>query len=194
MASADATDHGMPGRFCLFCLVPFHRVRLTDRITYRPSARSFLAAGLMPGLPACRLTAGPLGGAEIAAVVLAEGVLLAFADLRVRVDVRGVFDLVLGHGQHDQLAVEPGPVDRREALPGAEQAGLHKDPPRLPGLVVEVHLADLADPVALGVDSGAVAVIRTVLRGGHSCLPLAGGRACRYPGHAARYKACSATL
>ncbi len=37
MASADATDHGMPGRFCLFCLVPFHRVRLTDRITYRPS-------------------------------------------------------------------------------------------------------------------------------------------------------------
>jgi len=65
--------------------------------------------------------AGLHGGAESGAVVLAEGVLFAFADARVRVDVGGVLDLVLGHGQHDQLlAVEPGTADRREALPGPE--------------------------------------------------------------------------
>src|SRR5579871_4102851 len=130
-----------------------------------------LLTGRLPGLPTCRLTTGLLGGVEVAAVVPTERALLAFADIRVWVDVRGVLDLILGHGQHNQLAVEPGSLDRREALPGAEQAGLPQDPLRLPGLLVEVHLADLADPVALGVNSGTVAVIRTVLRGGHSCLP-----------------------
>ena len=73
-------------------------------------------------------------GAEIAAVVLAESVLLAFADLRVRVDVRGVFDLVLRHGQHDQLAVEPVPLDRREALPGAQQASAGEIEGTRPGI------------------------------------------------------------
>src|SRR6185437_12451856 len=117
--------------------------------------------------------AGMHGGAESGAVVLAEGVLFAFADARVRVDVRGVLDLVLGHGQHDQLlAVEPGTADRREALPGPEQTGLHEDPFGLPGLVVEVHLGDLADPVAFGVDSGAADVLLVVLRRGHGCLPF----------------------
>src|SRR5690348_5794144 len=122
-------------------------------------------------LPAFRVTAGLPGGAKIAAVVLAQGVLLALADVRVLVDVRGVLDLILGHGEHDQLlAVEPGSVDRREALPGAQQAGLHENPHRLPGLLVAVHLGDLADPVALGVDSGAVDVLLSVLRGGHGGL------------------------
>jgi hypothetical protein len=57
--------------------------RLRSSTTYFPAA--FL------------LTAGPLGDAEVTAVVLAEGVLLAFADVRVSVDVRGVLHLVLGH-------------------------------------------------------------------------------------------------
>src|SRR6185437_12696899 len=64
-----------------------------------------------------------------------------------------------------------GTADRREALPGPEQAGLHEDPFGLPGLVVEVHLGDLADPVAFGVDSGAADVLLVVLRRGHGCLP-----------------------
>src|SRR6185437_9788563 len=73
--------------------------------------------------------AGLRGGAESGAVVLTEGVLFAFAEARVRVDVRGVLDLVLGHGQHDQLlAVEPGTANRRDALPAPEQAELRADP------------------------------------------------------------------
>src|SRR5690348_13418386 len=146
-------------------------------------------------LPAFRVTAGLPGGAKIAAVVLAQGVLLALADVRVLVDVRGVLDLILGHGQHDQLlAVEPGSVDRRETLPGAQQAGLHENPHRLPGLLVAVHLGDLADPVALGVDSGAVDVLLSVLRGGHGDLSLcARCRAHRRPARTTRYKTRRAT-
>src|SRR2546429_5412419 len=69
--------------------------------------------------------------------------------------------------------VDPGSVDRREALPGAEQASLHENPQRLPGLVIEVHLGDLADPVALGVDSDVAEVLLlSVLRAGHGCLPF----------------------
>src|SRR2546421_12109280 len=90
--------------------------------------------------------------------------------------------------------VDPGSVDRREALPGAEQASLHENPQRLPGLVIEVTLGDLADAVALGVDSDVAEVLLlSVLRAGHSCLPFAGCRACGRPGHATRYKACRAT-
>jgi hypothetical protein len=63
------------------------------------------------------------GGAKITAVVLRPGVVLAFADVRVGVDVRGVLDLIHGHGQYDQLlAVQPESVDRCESLPGAHQA------------------------------------------------------------------------
>ena len=108
--------------------------------------------------------------------MLAEGVLLAFTELRVPVDVRRVFDLVLGNGQHDPLAVAPGSVDRRKALPGAKQAGLHENPQWLLCLVIEVHLADLADPVALGVDGSAVDILLRILRDGHSYLPGAGCR------------------
>jgi hypothetical protein len=42
MAWVAATDHGVPGRFCLD---PAHRVRLTNRITYRPSGMR------LPGRP-----------------------------------------------------------------------------------------------------------------------------------------------
>jgi len=110
-------------------------------ITCRLSTCAFLTADLVSCLLAFRMTPGLPGGAELGAVALAKSVLLAFADARIRVDVRSVLNLVLGHGKHDQLlTVEPGSADRREALPGPEQAGLHEDPFRLPGLVVEVHL------------------------------------------------------
>jgi hypothetical protein len=69
-----------------------------------------------------------------------------------------VLDLLLGYGEYDPFAVDSGSVNRREAVLGAKQAGLHEDPLRLPSVVVEVHLADLADSVAIGVDSGAVDV------------------------------------
>jgi len=135
------------------------------------------------------MTAGLPGGAELGAVVLTEGVLLAFADARIRIDVRSVLDLLLGHGQHNQLvAVETGFADRREALPGPEKAGLYKDPFGLPGLVIEVHLCDLADPVALGVDSGAADVLLSVLRDGHGCLLLPDAAHADVRGHATRYK------
>src|SRR5215472_12247059 len=80
------------------------------------------------------LPAGLLGAAEVAAVVLAQRFLLAVAELLAAFDVRGVLDLVLGHGKHDQFAVEPRSADRREALPGAKQAGLYQHPLWLAGL------------------------------------------------------------
>src|SRR5690348_10665192 len=119
------------------------------------------------------LTAGLVAGAESAAVMLAQRFLLAVAELLAAFDVRGVLDLVLGHGQHDQLTVELRSADRRVALPGAKQAGLYQHPLWLAGLLVEEHLADLADPIAFSIDRGAVDVVRTVLRGGHGCLPCA---------------------
>src|SRR5207248_6350937 len=146
------------------------------------------------GLLAFLVTAGRCGGAEVAAVVLAEGVLLALAELLVPVDIRGALDLVLGHGKYDPLAVELGSVDRREAMPGTEQAGFHENPQWLPRLVVEVHLADLADPAALGVHGGAVDVSVRVLRGGHNYLPYAGCHSCGPPGRATSRKACDSTL
>src|SRR6185312_12144712 len=158
-------------------------------ITSAPGAASLTRQGGDDGRSA-RVAAYRLpDDAEIAAIVLAEGVLLAVADVRVPVDAGGVLDLVLGHGQHDQFLVEPGPVNRREAVPGAEQARLDQDPLRLPGLVVEIHLADLADAVALGVDSGAVDVLLSVvLRCGHGCLPSPVPRV-RMPSHATKSKA-----
>src|SRR6266516_6427197 len=111
--------------------------------------------------PGCLLPAGLLGGAESAAVILAQRFLLAVAELLAAFDVRGVLDLVLGHGQHGQLTVELRSADRREALPGAKQAGLYQHPLWLAGLLVEEHLADLADPVAFGIDRGTVDVVRT---------------------------------
>ena len=70
-------------------------------LTFRPSECGILVAGPFSGLSACPVTAAPRGGAETAAVVLAEGDLLVFAEMCIRVDVRGVLDLLLGHGQHD---------------------------------------------------------------------------------------------
>lgn len=46
------------------------------------------------------LSAGPLSGAALA-VILAQRFLLAVAELLATFDVRGVLDLVLGHGKHD---------------------------------------------------------------------------------------------
>jgi hypothetical protein len=83
--------------------------------------RASQGAGLVSGLPALGIVARLPAGAKSGAVVLTEGVHFAVADARVRVDVRGVLNLILGHGQHDQLvAVEAGSADRREALPGPE--------------------------------------------------------------------------
>ena len=179
---------------CVFYGVLRHEVDLGgEAADATRQAIGYLTLAQRPARPAVPVTAGLPGGAEVAAVVLAEGVFLALADVRVLVDVRGVLDLVLGHGQHDPLAVQPGSVDRREALPGAEQAGLHEDPQRLPGLVVEVHLADLADPVVLGVDRGAVDVLLGVLRGGHGCLPWPHAAQASVLGYVTRYKACGAT-
>lgn len=60
----------------------------------------------------------------------------------------------------------------------ATGASFYQHPLGLTGLLVEEHPADLADPVALGIDRGAVDVVRRVLRGSHGCLPCAGaGRA-----------------
>src|SRR5215831_18792688 len=142
--------------------------------------------------PGCLLPAGLLGGAELATVILAQRFLLAVAEVLAAFDVRGVLDLVLGHGKHDEFAVELRSADRREAVPGAEQAGLYQHPLWLAGLLVEEHLADLADPVALGIDRGAVDVVRKILRGGHGCLPKAGaGHA--VPGLLGSYQAGRAT-
>src|SRR5690348_17753754 len=60
-----------------------------DRLSYSAVCSrycGFLAVALVPRLPAFRVTAGLSGGAKIAAVVLAQGVLLALADVRVLVD------------------------------------------------------------------------------------------------------------
>src|SRR5690242_8388527 len=118
----------------------------------------------LPQAACFQLTGGLADGAESAAVILAQLFLLAVAELLAAFDVRGPLDLVLGHGQHDQLAVELRSADRRVALPGAKQAGLYQHPLWLAGLLVEEHLADLADPVAFGIDRSAVDVVRTVLR------------------------------
>src|ERR1700746_128705 len=157
-------------------------------ITSAPAAGALTRQGGDDGNSARFAVSGLSGSAEVAAVILAEGVLLAVAEVGVPVDAVCVLDLVLGHGQHDQFLVEPGPVNRGKAVLRAEQAGLHQDPLGLPGLVVEIHLADLADPVALGVNSGAVDVLLRVLRGGHGCLPSAVPRV-RMPSHATRSKA-----
>jgi hypothetical protein len=73
-------------------------------------------------LPRLPLPTGHLGGAEPAAVILAQRFLLAVAELPAAFDAGGVRDLVLGRGKHDQFAVELGSADRREAVPGAKQA------------------------------------------------------------------------
>src|SRR5215831_17352766 len=95
------------------------------------------ATGINPQAACLLLPAGLLGGAESAAVILAQRFLLAVAELLAAIDVRGVLDLVLGHGQHDQLAVELRSADRRVALPGAKQAGLYQHPLWLAGPLVE---------------------------------------------------------
>src|SRR5215469_3166820 len=106
--------------------------------------------------PGCLLPAGLLGGAELAAVILAQRFLPTVAELLAAFDVTGVLDLVLGHGKHDELAVELRSADLCEAVPGAKHAGLYQHPLWPAGLLVEEHLADLADPVALGIDRSAI--------------------------------------
>jgi hypothetical protein len=49
--------------------------------------------------------------------MLIESVLLPLIDPPVIVNIRRVLNQVLRHRQHDLVAVEPGTVDRREALP-----------------------------------------------------------------------------
>ena len=71
---------------------------VADRDAFHEESQQFLAAALVSRLRAFRVIAGLPCGAKITAVVPAEGVLLALADVRVGVDVRGVLDLILGHG------------------------------------------------------------------------------------------------
>src|SRR6202012_6254320 len=111
--------------------------RLSRRRVCGALGVSALIPAALPGRLLRRLVAG-------VAVVLIQGVLLAAADVLVVVDVGGVLDRVLRHGQPDVVAVELRSGDGREALPGAEQAGVHRDPERLAGLIVAVDLADLS--------------------------------------------------
>jgi len=143
-------------------------------ITSAPGAAALTRQGGDDGNSARFAVSGLPGGAGAAAAVRAEGVLLAVADVRVPVDAGGVLDLVLGHGQHDQFLVEPGPVNRREAVPGAEQARLHQDPltatlPLPPGAVWSgwnVLVKPVEDALAADAVGGGLAMrIRTLLLG-----------------------------
>jgi hypothetical protein len=94
-----------------------------------------------------------------------EGFLLAGADAPVLVEARGVLDQVFGDSQPDLITVEPGSVDRREALAGAEHAGGDSDPQRQAAPLIEIDLADLADLVAFTVDRGTADELLNILRG-----------------------------
>ena len=57
----------------------------------------------------------------------------------------------LSNGRTRSSPLNAGTAQRGEVLPRPEQPGVHGDPVRLPGLVVQVHLADGPDLVALRV-------------------------------------------
>jgi len=104
----------------------------------------------------------PLGRAGVAAerarahpVVAVELGLLLLGEVAVLVDPRRVLDPVLGHVDHQLVALHTGGGQRHEALLGAEQAGAHRHPLRLTGRVVQVHLGDLADLLAAAIPDGA---------------------------------------
>jgi hypothetical protein len=108
---------------------------------------------------------------------------LGRAEVVVLVDPRGVLDLVLAVGHLDAVAGEVGPVQRYERLLRAEQAGLHGDPMRVVGAVVQLDLTDRADLVAVGaVDSCAGQLMDVTVRDHHdpfedmAAWPIGSGR------------------
>src|SRR4051794_23354656 len=87
-------------------------------------------------------------------VMPVQGRLLGLAQV-AGIGVHGwrVLDLVLAVGNLEVAVTgDLGAGQRHEALPRAEEPGLHGHPLRGRGLVVQEHLADLADALLAGVD------------------------------------------
>src|SRR3712207_6411461 len=100
-----------------------------------------------------------------------ELVLLLGGDRAVVVDARGALDLVLVVGHDDVVATCIGGLQRDEGLLRAEQAGLHGDPGRIAGAVVQVDLADAAELLPGGgnyVPAGACKRAQLVGGDGHA--------------------------
>ena len=122
-------------------------------------ARGVVVGGVPPGHLACRLA-----GAVVHAVVAVELLLVLRRQVPVLGDLRSVLHRGLVVGQGDPVTGELGARHRHEALVGAEETGVDRDPGGLVGGVVVVDLTDLADlvPVAVvggGPDHGAQLVL-----------------------------------
>jgi hypothetical protein len=91
----------------------------------------------------------------------------------VRVGVGGVLDLVLGVRDQDVVAGGLGLGQGHEADAVPEEAGPHRQPLGLVGLLVEVDVGDLADPLAARVDD-VVASPTAEVGHGHAGSPSSG--------------------
>src|SRR6478752_3093379 len=96
------------------------------------------AVGDLP-VPGHALTAGV---AEVLLVVGVQRLLLVGVEVAGVGDAGGVLHDGLVVGQDQVVAGEAGPGEWGEVFLHTEQSGVHGDPVRLPGLVVEVDLAD----------------------------------------------------
>ncbi|MPM86343.1 hypothetical protein SDC9_133432 [bioreactor metagenome] len=74
----------------------------------------------------------------------------------VRIDSWGFLDLLRRVRSGDLAVGHDCLLQRYEGLLQTEQPGLDRHPAGLSGLIVEVNLADAADPVAVHVDDVAV--------------------------------------
>jgi hypothetical protein len=95
-----------------------------------------------------------LAGAVVHAVVAVELLLVLRRQVAVLGDLRSVLDRGLVVGQGDPVTGDLGARHRHEALMGAEQTGVDRDPRRLVDGVVVVDLTDLADLVPITVVRG----------------------------------------
>lgn len=109
-------------------------------------------------IPSIMITAAKITTARtllpVDPVVLEQPVLVGRVEVMPGVEVGGVLDGALVEGDHELVAGELGAGERHEALVRPEEAGVHGDPARLAGLVVEEQLFDLADAVAVLVIDG----------------------------------------
>ena len=86
------------------------------------------------------------------AVILIQLGFLVGVQMLVGIDPRGVLYPFCGVGHLDAPVADLGLLQRDEGLLQSEQTRLDRHPTRLPGLVIEVDLADTADPVPGDVD------------------------------------------
>ena len=113
------------------------------------------------------VTIGARGAAAVVVhlVVAVQLLLLGGGQVLVRVNLRSVLDDVLGVGKNHAVAVLTGALHGNEVLLGTEQTGVHGQEGGLAGVVVQEHLLDLADLVAVGA----------VGRAGQNCIHVERG-------------------